>query len=110
MQLIANQDAGAEAALHTMSDIFTDAHTDAVLLTDAENAFNFINCMVMLHNLKSICPNIAPYIIKCYTTPSKLFIVGGEEIPSSTGAIQGDPKAMGTYALGILNSCLGVSI
>ena len=33
--------------------------TDAVLLIDAENAFNSINRKVMLHNLKFICPIIA---------------------------------------------------
>ena len=33
--------------------------TDAVLLIDAENAFNSIKCQVMLHNLKFICPIIA---------------------------------------------------
>ena len=51
--------------------------TDAVLLIDAENAFNSINCKVMLRNLKFICPIIATYIINCYATPLRLFIVGG---------------------------------
>ena len=33
--------------------------TNAVLLVDAENALNSINCKVMLHNLKFICSVIA---------------------------------------------------
>ena len=76
--------------------------TDAALLIDAENAFNFINRKVMLHNLKFICPIIATYIVNCYATPSRLLIAGGGEILSSEETAQGDPTAMGAYALGIL--------
>ena len=66
-------------------------------------AFNFINRKVMLHSLKFICPIIATYIINCYATPSRLFIVSGGEILSSEGTTQGDPTALGAYALGILS-------
>ena len=76
--------------------------TNAVLLIDAENAFNSINHKVMLHNLKFICSIIATSIINCYTTPSKLFIVGVGEILSSEEATQGDATAMRAYELGIL--------
>ena len=51
--------------------------TDAGHLIVAENAFNSINRKVMLHNLEFICPIIATYIISCYATPSRLFIVVG---------------------------------
>ena len=64
--------------------------TDAVLLIDAENAFNSINHKVMLHNLKFICSIIATYIINCYVAPSRLFIAGRGEILSSEGTTQGD--------------------
>ena len=74
--------------------------TDAVLLIDAGNVFNSISRKVMLHNLKFICPIIPAYIINCYTTPSRLFIIGGGEILSSAGTTLGDPTAMGAYALG----------
>ena len=76
--------------------------TNAVLLIDTENAFNSINCKVMLHNLKFICPIIATSIINCYATPSRLFIVGVGEVLSREGTTQGDPTAMRAYALGIL--------
>ena len=76
---------------------------DGVLLIDAESAFNFINCKVMLHNLKFTSTIIATYIINCYATPSRLFIVCEEEILSSEGTTQGDPTALGAYALGILS-------
>ena len=60
-QLIAGQEAGAEAAIHAMQDIFANEDTEAVLLIDAENAFNSINRKVMLHNLNFICPVIITY-------------------------------------------------
>ena len=66
---------------------------DAVLLIDAEIAFNSINRKVMLHNLKFICPIIATYILNCYATPSRLFIASGGEILSIEGTTQGDPTA-----------------
>ena len=76
--------------------------TDVVPLIDAENAFNSINCKVMLHYLKFICPIVATYKINCYETPSRLFIVGGGEILSSEETTQDDPTAMGGYVLSIL--------
>ena len=81
--------------------IFVDVEMDAVLLTDAENAFDSTNHKVMLHNSKFICPIIATYIIRCYATPSRLFIADEGEILSSEGATQGDPTAMEVYAQGI---------
>ena len=49
-QLSVGQDAGDEAVVHAMHDIFSEGNTEAVLLIDAENAFNSINREVMLHN------------------------------------------------------------
>ena len=77
--------------------------TDAVLLIDAENAFNSINHEVMLHNFKFNYPIIATYKINCYATPSRLSFVGGGEILSSEDTIRCDPTAMGAYVLGILS-------
>ena len=86
-----------------MKDIFADVDKDAVLLINAETAFKSINRKVMLHNLSFICPIIVTYIINCYATPSRLFIVDGGEILSSVGTMQGDPTAIGEYALRILS-------
>ena len=80
--------------------------TDAVLLIDPENPFNSINRKVMLHHLKFICPIIGTYKINCYATPSRLFIVGGEEMLSSEETTQDDPTAMGAYVLGIVRFLL----
>ena len=40
LELSASQEAGTEAAIHVMRDIYADIDTDAVLLIDAENVFN----------------------------------------------------------------------
>ena len=85
-----------------MHQIFSEENTEAVLLIDAENAFNSINRKVMLHNMKFLCPLISAYISNCYATPARLFIFNGGETLSKEATIQGDPTSMGTYALSIL--------
>ena len=40
----AGHEAGSRAAIHAMSTIFKDDDTDAILLVDATNAFNQLNC------------------------------------------------------------------
>ena len=102
LQLSAGQDAEVEAVVHAMPDSFSEENTEAVLLIDAENAFNSINRKVMFHNMKFLCPLISTYIFNCYAAPARLFIFGGGEILSKEGITQSDPTSMGDYALGIL--------
>ena len=40
LQVCAGHSAGAEAAIHTMSQVFDEEETDGILLIDATNAFN----------------------------------------------------------------------
>ena len=40
LQVCASQEAGAEAVVRAMYDIYIDEHSEADLLVDAENAFN----------------------------------------------------------------------
>ena len=40
LQIAAGLQSGAEAAMHSMKEIFDDEQTDAVILVDASNAFN----------------------------------------------------------------------
>lgn len=101
LQLCAGQQAGCEAAVHAMADIFAEEATDGILLVDASNAFNALNRNVLLHNIRYICPEISTYVWNCYCVPSRLFVTGGSEIKSSEGTTQGDPTAMAIYALGI---------
>ena len=102
LQLTAGQDAGVEAVVHTMHQIFSGQNTKAILLIDAENAFNLIDRKVMLHNMKFLCPLISTYICNCYAAPARLFIFGAGEILSKVGTTQGDTTSMGACSLGIL--------
>ena len=52
LQVCAGQMFGSEAAIHAMCNIFDTDDTDAILLIDASNAFNSLNRVVVLHNLK----------------------------------------------------------
>ena len=100
--MCAGHEAGCEAAVHAMHDIFEEENTEAVLLVDASNAFNSVNRNVFLHNVSIICPAIATYVQNCYSLPSRLFVIGGYEIKSSEGTTQGDPIAMALYAVAII--------
>ena len=73
-----------------------------VIQVDASNAFNSINRQVLLHNVEIVCPEVANYIINCYTLPARLFITGGKELLSKKCTSQGDPVAMGMYVIGLM--------
>jgi len=60
-----------------------------------------LNRAAALHNIRVLCPVIAAYAINTYRQPARLFITGGKEIASAEGTTQGDPLAMGLYALSI---------
>jgi hypothetical protein len=91
LHLCAGQASGCEAAVHAIGDIFDKQSTGALLLVDADNAFNCLNRKVLLHNIRYQCPSMAIYIRNCYSTHSRLFVLGGVEILSSEGTTQGDP-------------------
>ena len=100
LQLCVGQEAGCEAAIHAMHKIFESNETVAILIVDAENAFNSINCIALLHNIEYLCPAIATFLYNCYAISPRLFI-GGKELRSREGTTQGDPTAMAAYALGL---------
>ena len=101
LQLCAGQKSGSEAAMHAMYTIFEADETDGVLLIDASNVFNALNRQAALHNIRVQCPIVATYAINTYRLSARLFIIGGQEILSAEGTTQGDPLAMGLYALSI---------
>ena len=101
LQLCAGQKSGSEAPIHAMHTILESDDTDAALLIDASNAFNANNRAAALHNIRILCPIIAIYAINTYRQPARLFFIGGKEIVSAEGTTQGDPLAMGLYALSI---------
>ena len=91
-----------------MRDIFQDRDTDAVLLIDADNAFNRLNRTAALHNVQYTCPPLATIAVNFYRTPSRLFVTGGMELSSEEGTTQGCPLSMALYALSVtplINKC-----
>jgi len=99
LQTCAGHGAGAEAAIHSMREMFNDPEAEAVILIDATNAFNSMNRMAALHNIQVQCPQLAKYLINTYRMQSRLFISGGGEIASVEGTTQGDPLAMPWYSI-----------
>ena len=82
LQVCAGHETACEAAIHAMHHIFEEEATYAVILIDASNAFNSINRKAFLHNISVVCPEIAVYVQNCYSILSRLFVIGGCEIPS----------------------------
>ena len=103
IQVCAGLQGGVEAAVHAARDCFEDPETEAIILVDAENAFNLLNREAALNNMYIVCPEVATYIMNTYRMPARLFIAGGDEhLFSEEGTTQGDPPAMGFYACGTI--------
>ena len=96
--------AGIEAAIHAMRTIFQDEETEAVLLVDAENAFNNLNRKAALNNIKELCPTFHRYLLNTYQRPAQLIVPGEEHyeiIYSEEGSTQGDVGAMAMYGIAL---------
>ena len=98
IQLCAGHDAGCEAAVHAIAQIFDDNETEAMIFVDASNAFNQLNRQVALRNTEVVCAAMAPVLINTYRNSSWLF-VDGQCMLSREGTTQGDPLAMAMYAI-----------
>ena len=56
IQLCAGHDAGCEAAVHAIAQIFNDNETEAMIFVEASNEFNKLNRQVALRNTEVVCP------------------------------------------------------
>ena len=65
-QMCEGQISGIEAAVHATREGFELADTEAVLFVDASNAFNSLNHLVALHNIRRVCPSIAAILQDFY--------------------------------------------
>ena len=102
VQMCAGHEAGCEAAIDAMKEMYENEESEAVLLVVLLlNAFNSINRNAILHNIKIICPIMACYVTNCYRVHARLFIIGGKELKSREGTTQGDPLGMAVYAIGL---------
>ena len=71
IQLCAGQQAGSEAAMHAMHQIFNDPDSQAGLLVDA---FNFLIRKAALLNIRSLCPSLATILTNTYRSDVQLHI------------------------------------
>ena len=99
LQTCTGLEAGIEAAIHAMARTWQDENCEAVLLIDAENAFNSLNRAAALHNTKRKCPPLYQYLENSYQQPAKLHLGDGTFILSKEGGTQGDNEAMAIYAV-----------
>ena len=101
--MCAGHESGCEATIHAMSQIFNKEDSKPVFLIDASNTFNAVNRKLFLHNVSVISLEMAVFVSHCYALPSRLFIIGGNELKSCEGATQGGPDAMAIYAIAIIH-------
>ena len=107
LQVCAGHQAGGEAAIHAVREMYESTSTEGILLVDATNAFNSINREAMLHNIAIKCPTLSQYVNNSYGQPSDLYINGGnrfkkqDTLQSAEGTTQGDPVAMAMYSIGM---------
>ena len=99
LQTCAGLESGIEAAIHAMRETFEQESCEAVLLVDADNAFNRLNREVALKNIEQLCPPLYQYLFNSYNTPSKLYLKDGTYILSKEGVTQGDNLATGKYSV-----------
>ena len=73
LQVCVGQNVRTRAAIHAMCDLFQIDETEAVLLVDAENAFNSIKRKAVLHNIFVTCPILPTFVSNCYLVPAQPF-------------------------------------
>ena len=81
VQVCVGHQAGGEATINDMKEIFEDkeVEVDAAKLVVPKNAFSSINREAMLHNIAVKCPEINRYVQNCYGKPFKFFLVDGKK-------------------------------
>ena len=104
LQSCAGLKSGIEASIHAVKKAWENPKTEAVLLVDADNAFNRLNRKAALHNIRQLCPPFHRYLSNTYQKSAKLIVNDSyscDFIYSDEGATQGDVAAMAKYAVGI---------
>ena len=101
-QLCAGTKAGMEATIHVINDLFEDHKVDGwgVLLMYARSAFNFLNQVAALWNVRVLWPRCPRYLFNTYRGWATLVVVGSTAmLHSKEGVTQGDPLSMFFYAI-----------
>ena len=104
-QLCAGLGAGIEGAIHAINEIFDDNSKDGwgVLMVDARNAFNSLNRMAALWNVRVLWPRCSRFLFNSYRGWGSLVVRGSScLLYSKEGVTQGDPLSMFMYAVSTL--------
>jgi hypothetical protein len=92
---------GGEAILHAVNRLIEDRGGDvglSMLLVDFKNAFNMVDCAVMLREVRLRVPAISRWVEFCYSSPARLYY-GEHTLWSHQGVQQGDPLGPLLFAL-----------
>ena len=100
-QLCLGQKCGIEYAIHSLRKEFEKPETEAILLIDAENAFNSLNRELALKNVEILCPALNHALANSYKHPSNIY-VNNTVLTSTEATTQVDPLAMAMYGIGII--------
>ena len=101
-QLSAGTRAGIEGATHAVNEMFMErkSHGWGVLLVDAGNAFNSLNRIAALWNVRVLWPRCSRFLFNTYRGWTTLVTDDYTcELQSKEGVIQGDPLSMFMYAI-----------
>ena len=103
-QLCAGLKCGMEGAIHTASELFeTSDEFHGMLMIDATNAFNSINRLSLIWNVRVLWPRASCFIFNTYRGWARLVVRGSEDVLfSHEGIIQGDHLSMFLYAIATL--------
>ena len=89
-----------QAAVQTMRRWTDDLHGDEVIVKiDLANAYNSINRVSCLSELRDRCPELLPWAKWCLSGPSDVFF--GHIIECQTGVQQGDSLAPPLFSMGL---------
>ena len=86
INLCAGQKAGPETIIHLMDDLLQQ--------DDSTSAFQLLNRLTTLHNIRHLCAPVSVIFINFYRGAARLFVQGGRELSSDEGTTQGCNFAM----------------
>ena len=105
-QLCGGVRSGIEGAIHAMTSLFLQHGATSgwgVLLVDASNAFNTLNHVALLWNVRILLPHYSRFVFNTYQGWATLVVrSSNEHLYSMDGVTQGDPLSMFLYAVGTL--------
>ena len=104
-QLCSGLRSGLEGAIHAVHELFDENYNLGwgLLLVDATNAFNSVNRVAALWNVRVLWPRCSRFLFNTYCGYASLLLQDGNKcLLSKEGITQGDPLSMMLYAVAVL--------